>query len=384
MILVKWNQPIVLGLDAVGLNHIEQTGSECLKQEWHCETDLRGFFDVRDPNDFPKSVEIWSSIITGRDMAGITNQFQYQYSLGRIKLRVPHTIGKWVEKRGYMLNPLIEPVLMLNPLRARRDFKEALWSYAVKREDTIFAHADEENAVNIVAYNQEYLPGANIRKLMGDYLNANLEYRKQRRLVAEILYDESEKEGRKLDISTIIMNIENTPTDILKRGRLRRMRIKKARVKKRFFDRVYALHDRAKGSFLERLKAADTSDDRSRIDFVYSSKIDSILHLFNDRRLIESLYSGARDFYSEVREIAESQDRPLILVSDHGMEARPGRSSCDHSHRGFFSSNYTLDEMRRNIGLEEPVESEFYYGMPKPQHVGILLKAHLLSGPGRI
>jgi len=338
---MKWNQPIVMGLDAVGLEHIEQTGSEILKQKWHCETDLTGFFDSLDENDFPQSPELWASIISGNNYAKKTEHLKYSFRYGNFLVRPPGVlmpIVKWLEHISYQNSesPLLVPVFRLNSLRSRKDFIEGLWKdFRLKKSQTVFNNAHQANVVRLITYNDIYEEGLKTRKLMGDYLNASGQYRKQRNVVVNSIYSQNEIDGNEISKSQIIRNIDNTPTNLLRRGKLKRLKIRRKYIREELENRLSDIYDDSEQKFLENLNNYENTD-KPIIDFGYFSNIDTLLHLFNEKELTHLLFEKARNLYNEISEIAEAQDRPIIVVSDHGMKMYPNRLSFDHSTKGFF------------------------------------------------
>lgn len=374
---MKWNQPIVLGIDGLGpIERIEETGSDCLKQKLYYETDLKGFFDARDPEDFVKSLEVWSSIMRGKNLARFSNDFQYEYIIkGKIRIRIPRSIGKWAEKKSYEESSLLDPLYRLSFLRDSGFFVESLWAFRWNKANVVFAHADECNIESLIAYNSKYSVGCTIRRLMGDYLRAGAMYRKQRRIVVEKEIKRLEKNGKDLDIDDIYAAIDKTPISLMRRGKLRNFRKRRKILREKLETRTWNYYKKTKNNFLEKLKAAETDENKSRIDFGYFSNIDTLLHLFREQDLIKALYSEAVKLYNITAEIANEQDRPLLIMSDHGMEFYGG--SMTHSRMGFFSANYTFDELQENLTLPSVVEDRFHYGVPKPQDLGFLMKVHL-------
>lgn len=372
---MKWNQPIVLGIDGLGMNHIQNTNSVRLKQKWHSETDLRGFYDVTDPEDFVKSLEVWSSIIRGKNLARFAEDFQYEYIIKGIRVSIPRFIGKRVEKRAYEESPLLDPIYRLNFLRDSGFFVEALWAFRWDKIDTCFAYADECNIESLIAYNPDYSYGCRSRRLMGDYLWIGSKYRAQREFVVNKIKQDIRRDGGGLNIADVYATIDKTPTKLMRRGKLKYLKNRREILRRKFEDHVGAEYEKTKNTFLEKLRVAETGEKKSRIDFGYFSNIDSLLHLFREKALIESLYSEAVKLYNTTAKIADEQDRPLLIMSDHGMEFYKG--SMTHSKKGFFSANYTFDELQENLDLHPNVEDRFFYGMPRPQDLGLLMKAHL-------
>jgi hypothetical protein len=385
---MRWDKPIVLAMDGLWKRHIEATNADCLSsrlyQKWSCETDLRDFFDVSDDEDFVKSVEVWSSIYRAKNLAKFTESFQYEYvlpKLGGLRIRFPRSWGKWAEKKSYEEAPLLDPLYRLNFLRDSGFIVESLWAFRWDKSETCFAYADKYNVENLIAYNSNYAAGCKGRRMMGDYLWIGSKYRKDITNAENGVKEDLKKDDvvLKSDVYRIIYSIiERTPTKSIKRRKLRKLKRRREILKNRYEKHVWSVYKKTKDNFLDNLQDFKEDENESRIDFAYFNTIDSLLHLFRGRKLLQRLYSEAVDLYDIVDKIAVEQDRPLLIVSDHGMIMKGG--AMTHSQKGMFSANYTFDELQENsiLNPDNPnVEERFYLGIPKPQDIGRLLIAHL-------
>jgi hypothetical protein len=312
---------IVLCFDALDWNLIGDD-YESLRLVTGGRTDISEF-------RLPRSVILWSSFLTSRNMEIYLKDMLYEFELGFIRLRIPPHIGDRFERRiwggwsGRVLGKLA-------PLR--KYLKERIWRVRLRPGETFLRYFGSYKAIDMVALTHKKRRHKKERELIGDYFNYDVEEGILERL-RELIYSFNYGGGQN------------------------RLNSKGSASKRDDTERVYRRYvwDGYRESREELLSHLERGHE---IVLFFTPLADLIGHLnFGSEEEMREVYSEFNSLVGRVVDRFRDEDTTIIGLSDHGMErvllkSRDGGTIYtkygDHSEvrNGAYFLNRTVDEIK--------------------------------------
>ena len=242
--------------------------------------------------ELPRSVILWSSFLTSRNMEIHLKDMLYEFEIGSIRIRIPTSIGDSIEKQiwggwsGRVLGKLA-------PLR--KYFKERIWRIRLKPRETFLRYFNSYIAIDMVALSHKIRRHKRERELMSEYFNYNVEegiIDKLRDTLYNLYYGGNDKPHK-------------TQENIIKRNE----------IEKNYKKLVWDGHRENRAELFNAL-----SKDYEIILF-FTPLADLIGHLnFGIEKDMKKVYDEINSLVGHVVQKIKGNDTTIIGISDHGME----------------------------------------------------------------
>jgi len=264
----------------------------------------------------PRSVILWSSFLTSRNMEVHLKDMLYEFQLGLVRLRIPPHIGDKFERRiwgdwgGRVLGKLA-------PLR--KYLKERIWRVRLRPRDTFLRYFRSYKAIDMVALTHKKRRHKKERELMGDYFNYDVE---------EGMLDKL----RKLIYSS---NYEGKQTKTIFKGNTS----KREGIERVFKRYVWDGYQESKNELLE------SFNNSQELVLFFTPLADLIGHLnFGSEVEMGRVYKELDSLVGLILDRFGGDETTIIGLSDHGMERVVLRSR----NSGMIFTKYGDHSMVRN------------------------------------
>jgi len=279
--------------------------------------------------ELPRSVILWSSFLTSRNMEVHLKDMLYEFQLGIITLRIPPHIGDRFERQiwggwgGKILGKLA-------PLR--KYLKERIWRIRLRPRKTFLRYFESYKAIDMVALTHKKRRHKKERELMGDYFKCDVEegiFDRLRDLLYSFNYGGKQVHG-------------HPQGNYSKRDGIERV----------FTRYVWDGYRESKEELLESLEKG-----RELVLF-FTPLADLVGHLnFGSKVEMGKVYKELDSLVGLVIDWFRGDDTTIIGLSDHGMErvvlkSRNGGMTFtkygDHSkvRNGVYFMNRSVEEIR--------------------------------------
>lgn len=287
----------------------------------------------------PRSVILWSSFLTSRNMEIHLKDMLYEFGFGPFRVRIPTDVGDTFERHiwggwsGKILGKLA-------PLR--KYLKERIWSIKLKPKKTFLRYFTSYVAIDMVALSHKRRRHKRERELMSDYFNYNVEegiIDKLREIIHKFYYGNNEIHKNQKDLHKM--------DEILKN-----------------YERLAW-----EGHLENKAELFDALDKDYEIILFFTPLADLIGHInFGSEKEMRDVYRELNSLVGSLREMVKDKGTTIIGISDHGMEqvvfkTRNGHLKKtrygDHSEvkQGIYFINRTVEEIRgRYIAIQNSVQ----------------------------
>jgi len=290
--------------------------------------------------ELPRSVILWSSFLTSRNMEIHLKDMLYEFEIGSIRIRIPTSIGDSIEKQiwggwsGRVLGKLA-------PLR--KYFKERIWRIRLKPRETFLRYFNSYIAIDMVALSHKIRRHKRERELMSEYFNYNVE-------------------------DGIIDKLRDTLYNLYYGGNDKPHMIQNSIIKRIEIEKNYKRYA-WDGHRENRAELFDALDGNYEIILFFTPLADLIGHLnFGYEKDMKEVYEELNSLVGYVVERFKNTNTTIIGISDHGMEqvvfkSRGGNLRRtrygDHSYvkQGTYFINKTIKEIKeRYITIRDKVQ----------------------------
>jgi len=325
---------IVLCFDALEKKIIETGGYNNLKLVTHGNTDISEF-------QLAKSVILWSSLLTGKNMETFLKDFLYEFDFGPLRIRIPTELGDRLERRiwggwGSKIFGKFAPL--------RRYLSERIWRIRLNSEDTFLKCFKTYIAIDMVALSHKLKRHKKERILMSDYFNYDVD---------EGVFDNILKFFSRLYYFDDKRNLRNIK------------RQKRLNIENEFIEWAWDGHKENKAELFDALER-----DYDIILF-FTPLADLVGHLsFGLENKMREVYEDLDTLVSNIIEKTRDKNNVIIGISDHGMEQIVLKLSQgvfrktrygDHGDlkHGTYFINRTIEEIKEHYEKRKIMFNDF-------------------------
>lgn len=277
----------------------------------------------------PRSVILWSSFLTSKNMEIYLKDILYEFELGFIRFRIPTHIGDKVERQvwggwsGKVLGKFA-------PLR--KYFKERIWRIRFKPEETFLRYFKSYKAIDMVALTHKTRRHKKERELMGDYFTYDVEdgiLDKLREFLYYFYYD----------VKDVKIKAEKN-------------RIKRTEIERIYNRYVWDGYRKNKDELLDAL------EKNYEVILFFTPLADLIGHLnFGSKKEMKKVYEELNSLVGLIIDRVKGKNTTILGISDHGMEQviltsidgyKIYTKYGDHSEvkQGTFFMNRNIEEIK--------------------------------------